>query len=134
MSTAPAVQRRSLPTPVRTERPRPRLRVVPPRQVRPARTPFVLLVLSMLASGLVGLLSLNIALSHDAFAKGTLERQTKLLVEQEQTLRRDLAVQQAPERLARRARELGMVPGSSPTFLDTQSGRVLGGTGSQADN
>ncbi|KWX01591.1 Septum formation initiator [Carbonactinospora thermoautotrophica] len=122
MSTAPAVQRRPLPA----GQQRPRLRVVPPRRVRPAKTPFVLLVLGLLAVGLIALLSLNTALARDSFTRQQLETRSQELAEREQALRQELARLQSPAVLAQRAAEFGMVPGGNPAFLDTRDGSVLG--------
>ncbi|MEV5436383.1 septum formation initiator family protein [Streptomyces sp. NPDC052682] len=83
-----------------------------------ARTPFVLLVVLLLGGGLIGLLVLNSALSEGAFKLDDLQRETKNLTDEEQALQRDIDAYSAPEALQRRARELGMVPGGDPAFLD----------------
>jgi cell division protein FtsB len=83
-----------------------------------ARTPFVLLVVLLLGGGLIGLLVLNSALSAGAFQRDDLERDTKNLTDEEQALQRDIDSYSAPDALERRARELGMVPGGDPAFLD----------------
>ncbi|MFF3497579.1 septum formation initiator family protein [Streptomyces sp. NPDC003247] len=87
-----------------------------PRQA--ARTPFVLLVVLLLGGGLIGLLVLNSALSEGSFRKDDLEKETKALTDEEQALQRDIDSYSAPDALQRRARELGMVPGGDPAFLD----------------
>ncbi len=83
-----------------------------------ARTPFVLLVVLLLGGGLIGLLVLNSALSEGSFKLDDLQKETKSLTDQEQALQRDIDAYSAPEALQRRARELGMVPGGDPAFLD----------------
>ncbi|MEU6365610.1 septum formation initiator family protein [Streptomyces sp. NPDC046931] len=83
-----------------------------------ARTPFVLLVVLLLGGGLIGLLMLNSALSEGAFKLDDLQRQTKNLTDEEQALQRDVDAYAAPDALQRRARELGMVPGGDPAFLN----------------
>ncbi|MCM1974824.1 MULTISPECIES: septum formation initiator family protein [Streptomyces] len=85
---------------------------------RAARTPFVLLVVLLLGGGLIGLLVLNSALSEGAFRLDDLKRETKSLTDEEQALQRDVDAYSAPDALQRRARELGMVPGGDPAFLD----------------
>ncbi|MFR9795555.1 septum formation initiator family protein [Streptomyces sp. MS06] len=85
---------------------------------RAARTPFVVLVVLLLGGGLIGLLMLNSALSEGSFALGDLQRDTKALTDEEQALQRDVDAYSAPEALRIRARELGMVPGGDPAFLD----------------
>lgn len=83
-----------------------------------ARTPFVLLVVLLLGGGLIGLLVLNSALSEGSFRLDDLQKDTKSLTDEQQALQRDIDAYSAPEALQRRARELGMVPGGDPVFLD----------------
>ncbi|CAM5376081.1 septum formation initiator family protein [Streptomyces aurantiogriseus] len=87
-----------------------------PRQA--ARTPFVLLVVLLLGGGLIGLLVLNSALSEGSFKMDDLQKDTKNLTDEEQSLQRDIDSYSAPDALQRRARELGMVPGGDPAFLN----------------
>lgn len=83
-----------------------------------ARTPFVLLVVLLLGGGLIGLLVLNSALSEGSFKLDDLQKDTKNLTDEEQALQRDIDSYSAPDALQRRARELGMVPGGDPAFLN----------------
>ncbi|MFB9465052.1 septum formation initiator family protein, partial [Streptomyces cinereospinus] len=88
------------------------------RRQQAARTPFVLLVVLLLGGGLIGLLVLNSALSEGSFQLDDLQKETKDLTDEEQALQRDIDAYSAPDALQRRARELGMVPGSDPAFLN----------------
>ncbi|MFJ6354026.1 FtsB family cell division protein [Streptomyces sp. NPDC054835] len=83
-----------------------------------ARTPFVLLVVLLLGGGLISLLLLNSALNQGSFELSELKKKTTELTDEEQALQRDVDDSSAPDALERRARELGMVPGGSPVFLD----------------
>ncbi|MEV7070904.1 hypothetical protein [Streptomyces sp. NPDC093990] len=83
-----------------------------------ARTPFVLLVVLLLGGGLIGLLVLNSAVSEGSFKLADLQKDTKGLTDEQQALQRDIDAYSAPDALVRRARELGMVPGGDPAFLD----------------
>ncbi|CAM5312498.1 Septum formation initiator family protein OS=Streptomyces tendae OX=1932 GN=GUR47_12060 PE=4 SV=1 [Streptomyces tendae] len=83
-----------------------------------ARAPFVLLVVALLGGGLIVLLVLNSALSEGSFQLDDLKQGTKELTDEEQALQRDIDAYSAPGALQRRARELGMVPGGDPAFLD----------------
>ncbi|MFF9864374.1 septum formation initiator family protein [Streptomyces sp. NPDC013953] len=83
-----------------------------------ARTPFVLLVVLLLGGGLITLLLLNSSLNEGSFKLSELKKRTTELTDQEQELQRDVDDRSAPDALERRARELGMVPGGSPAFLD----------------
>ncbi|MET8497289.1 FtsB family cell division protein [Streptomyces microflavus] len=83
-----------------------------------ARTPFVLLVVLLLGGGLITLLLLNSALNEGSFRLSELKRDTTELTDEQQALQRDVDSYSQPGALERRARELGMVPGGSPAFLD----------------
>ncbi|WP_124285125.1 cell division protein FtsL [Streptomyces sp. ADI92-24] len=82
-----------------------------------ARTPFVLLVVLLLGGGLITLLLLNSALNEGSFRLSELKKRTTDLTDEQQALQRDVDSSAEPDALARRARELGMVPGGSPVFL-----------------
>ncbi|MFF8552194.1 septum formation initiator family protein [Streptomyces sp. NPDC015501] len=83
-----------------------------------ARTPFVLLVVLLLGGGLITLLLLNSALNEGSFRLSELKRNTTELTDEQQALQRDVDSRSQPDALERRARELGMVPGGSPAFLN----------------
>ncbi|MDW4909039.1 hypothetical protein RB628_27820 [Streptomyces sp. ADMS] len=93
-------------------------RLFPTGPGQAARTPFVLLVVFLLGGGLIGLLVLNSALSEGGFRLDDLQKDTKSLTDEEQALQRDVDAYAAPDALQRRARELGMVPGGDPAFLN----------------
>lgn len=90
-----------------------------------ARTPFVLLVVLLLGGGLITLLLLNSSLNVGSFKLSELKKRTTDLTDEQQALQRDVDSLSAPDALQRRARELGMVPGGSPAFLDPR-GRITG--------
>ncbi|MFE4176309.1 septum formation initiator family protein [Streptomyces sp. NPDC056909] len=83
-----------------------------------ARTPFVLLVVLLLGGGLITLLLLNSALNEGSFRLSELKKRTTDLTDEQQALQKDVDAYSAPYALERRARELGMVPGGSPAFLN----------------
>ena len=93
-------------------------RLLPTRPKGAARTPFVLLVVLLLGGGLIGLLVLNSALSEGAFKLDDLQDDVKSYTDEEQALQRDVDAYSAPDSLQHRARELGMVPGGDPAFLN----------------
>ncbi|NEA39949.1 septum formation initiator family protein, partial [Streptomyces sp. SID11385] len=93
-------------------------RLLPERGTnRAARTPFVLLVVVLLAGGLITLLVLNSSLNEGSFQVSRLKKQSTDLTDEQQELQRDVDAYSAPDALARRAAELGMVPGGDPAFL-----------------
>jgi cell division protein FtsB len=102
-----------------------RLGALVPRGTTAARTPFVLLIVALLASGLLGLLLLNASLNEGSFELSELRRQTQELTDEEQELQAEVDAFSAPDALAERARELGMVPGGPPAFL-APDGSILG--------
>lgn len=95
------------------------------RSATARRTPFVVLVVTLLAGGLISLLMLNAALNRDSFKLDKLQDQTTRYTDQQQQLQQEVDGYSAPDSLERRARELGMVPGGDPAFLDP-NGKVQG--------
>jgi cell division protein FtsB len=92
---------------------------------RAPRAPFVLFSMLVVGAGLVALLFLNTVVAQDAFTLHDLDRGTAELAEREQRLRQEIASLEAPNDLALRARDLGLVPAGDPVFL-TIDGKVLG--------
>ncbi|MEW1866258.1 hypothetical protein AB0399_38780 [Streptomyces sp. NPDC088194] len=95
------------------------------RSATARRTPFVVLVVTLLAGGLISLLMLNAALNRDSFKLDKLQDQTTHYTDQQQQLQQEVDGYSAPDSLEQRARELGMVPGGDPAFLDP-NGKVQG--------
>ncbi|QIQ05205.1 cell division protein FtsL [Streptomyces liangshanensis] len=93
-------------------------RMMPAGATSAARTPFVLLVVLLLGGGLITLLLLNSSLNEGSFRLSELKKQTTDLTDEQQALQRDVDDHSAPDALGRRARELGMVPGGNPAFLN----------------
>ncbi|MDG4863976.1 septum formation initiator family protein, partial [Streptomyces sp. T-3] len=93
-------------------------RLIPAGPATAARTPFVLLVVLLLGGGLIALLVLNSALNEGSFRLSKLKKETTELTDQQQELQREVDGYSAPDTLERRARELGMVPGGNPAFLN----------------
>ncbi|MEU1310189.1 septum formation initiator family protein [Streptomyces cinnamoneus] len=93
-------------------------RLLPAGAVGARRTPFVLLVVVLLGSGLISLLLLNSSLNQGSFDLSRLQRKTTELTDEQQALQQEVDQLAAPDALERRARELGMVPGGSPAFLN----------------
>ncbi|MGI8333877.1 hypothetical protein ACRYCC_28340 [Actinomadura scrupuli] len=100
----------------------------PARPGVPPRAPFVLLVVALLGGALVSLLLLNTVLAKDAFTLTELQQSNNLLTQQRQALQEQIAREEAPERLAQKARALGMTQPVRPAFVDARTGRVAGDT------
>lgn len=72
----------------------------------------------VLALGLLGLLGINILLGNDAVRIRELKLEAIAINEDREAALREVARISTPDKLAERARILGMVPGSAPRFLD----------------
>jgi cell division protein FtsB len=106
---------------------RARLTVVPrARRSRAARVPFVALVSLLLVTGVAGLLLFNTSMQQASFTATALEGRAAALDAQEQALTMELDRLRDPQRVAAKARRMGMVPPSSPAFLRLSDGKVLG--------
>lgn len=103
-----------------------RLRLVPRRAPKHTRIPFMALVSLVLLGGVIGLLLFNTSMQQAAFATTALESQAGTLAARQQTLEMELDVLRNPQRVAERAKSMGMVPGGTPAYLLLPTGKVLG--------
>ncbi|MGZ4589458.1 MAG: hypothetical protein ACXV2I_01540 [Actinomycetes bacterium] len=125
-SSVSPVSKASRPAGTRPAPSRPRLSLVPPMSADAPRAPFVVLVACLLVAGLGGLLFLHTALAEDSFRLHDLQVRSALLDDQEQALEQQIALEASPQRLAARARTLGMVRSENPAFIRLSDGRILG--------
>jgi cell division protein FtsB len=102
------------------------LRLVRPVRSRARKAPFVVVVLTLLSAGLVGLIIMSTVLQAQSFQAASLNRQASALEAQQQDLTREVETLQSPSNVARRALIYGMVPNASPAFLRLSDGKVLG--------
>jgi hypothetical protein len=108
-------------------RTRENLRLVAPIRVRKAsRGMFVIVLASILGVGLLGMLIINTSLAQGAFTLSELRSTQAELSRTEATLTESVAALAAPIILEEKARSLGMVPSSTPAFIQIPSGKVLG--------
>jgi cell division protein FtsL len=89
--------------------PRSWLRVVAPSR-RTRRAPFVILLATVVVGGVLGLVSLSIAVNQQAFALAELERANQDLTVRHSTLRADVDRLSAPDRVERIAKRRGLEP------------------------
>ena len=94
----------------------PELRPVPGEQASDRL--FYGLIGSILALGLLGLLGINILLGNDAVRIKELKLEAISINEAREEALREVARISTPENLAIKAVSLGMVPSSTPRFLD----------------
>ncbi len=102
------------------------LKLVRPVRSRARKAPFVVVVLTILSVGLVGLIVMSTMLQAQSFEAEKLNRQVVALDTQQQSLAREVDQLQSPANVARRAIQFGMVPNTNPAFLRLSDGKVLG--------
>lgn len=102
------------------------LTAVPRRRTTVARTPFLVILLGVLGLGMVGLVMLQTTVQQQSFELRKLEAQAKALSYQEAQLQAEADRRSTPAEVARRARELGMVPNPYPVYIDVTTGEVRG--------
>jgi hypothetical protein len=106
---------------------RARLTVVPRATGRrAARVPFVTLVSLLLVGGVAGLLAFNTSMQQASFTATAMEQQAQALDAKEQSLTMQLDALRDPQRVALRAKAMGMVPPNTPAFIRLSDGKVLG--------
>lgn len=105
---------------------RARLTVVPRRATKAPKVPFISLVSLLLVTGVVGLLLFNTHMQQGSFVTTSLEQKATVLQAKEESMKMQLEQLRDPQRLAVRAKRLGMVPATSPAFLRLSDGKVLG--------
>lgn len=135
MSTATAYAR---PAPVRAPQRAPqgpplrRVEVTPSRQQKRARpkAAYAIVTVASLAVIFAAQLMLSIVVSEGAYTIDSLKSEQKDLLRTQEVLTERLDVFASTQNLAANAAHLGMVPHSTPMFLDLSSGAVSGAPGS----
>ena len=102
------------------------LRLVRPVRSRARKAPFVVVVMTLLSVGLVGLIIMSTILQAQSFTSAELNQEADALETQQQSLAREVDRLQSPANVARRAIAVGMVPNTNPAFLRLSDGKVLG--------
>lgn len=120
MSVATTVAKRSTEGSRRTS-----LRVVTPEE-RAGSAWFPVLCVALLLAGLGAVLGLNTAMAQDSFQVTALEAKSARLADTEDSLTHSINSRSAPQNLAGKAGDLGMVPAGSAAFIDLEKGTVLG--------
>lgn len=91
------------------------LRVVPTKMPGLAsKTPFVLLVMGLLAAGVLATLFLSLSAVSDSYKLETAKNDVTDLSSKVEQLKSDVAKMESPEVLYDRAKQLGMVPAPDP--------------------
>ena len=87
---------------------------------------FPVICVALLLAGLAAVLGFNTSMAQDSFKVSALESRSASLADTEDALAQSINSKAAPQRLAVRADELGMVPASSAAFIDLDKDTVLG--------
>ncbi|HSF98301.1 MAG TPA: hypothetical protein VLA55_06380 [Ornithinibacter sp.] len=101
------------------------LKVVAPPEIR-GNGAFLALCVALLLGGFVGVLMLNTAMAKGSYTLRDLQHRSDELTDTQDSLRHSVDAVSGPGPLAKRARELGMVPAATPAFLRLSDGAVLG--------
>ena len=102
------------------------LRLVRPVRSRARKAPFVVVVMSVLGAGLVGLVLMSTVLQAQSFESARLDRKAAALETRQQSIAREVDRLQSPANVASRAIAIGMVPPANPAFLRLSDGKLLG--------
>lgn len=113
-------------TTARTAAPASRLRALPRPRARVGRLPFLIVLLSTLGLGLVGVLVLNTTIQGRASELRTLQRQADSLSHEQAALTTEVQLLRSTTTLEQRALALGMRPNPHPAFITLPDGRILG--------
>lgn len=112
--------------------PQRQLRVV--RGIAPGRStiPFVLLIATILIGALATTMVLNAKMATTAYELQKASTELDVVEDHVETVRGQVNDAAAPDALADRAVELGMVPAAAPGVVDLRSGTVTGGSAAGA--
>jgi hypothetical protein len=100
--------------------------VAPPAPMALPRAPFLILVVSMVIVGVLGVLVLNTKINENSFTLDDLQAQQQGLDLKEQQLSRDLEEAQSPGNLRAAAKRLGLVPAGTPAYITLPNGKIVG--------
>ena len=123
----PAMPRQTMPQQVR--RTRAESAATTRRAGTRPRMPFVLLVLTLLGGGLICLLVINTTLGAASFRISQLQKTNANLSTQEQGLQEQVALEQAPAEIAKRAYQLGMRVQTTTRIVDLRTHQTYSLTG-----
>jgi len=102
-------------------------------RTRPARAPFLLLLVGLLGGALISLLVISTTLAQGSFRVTRLQQQNADLARQEQTLTSQVAQASNPAVIAAEATKLGMVQNPNLKFIDLKTGKMVAGKPTKAD-
>jgi len=83
---------------------------------------FLTVLVGIFIVSLIALLVINTSLNQDAFVLQRMKHQMNVVNDQRDAIFRAAALKGSPDALAAAAAKLGMVPDSTPSFIDMSSG------------
>ncbi|WNM23354.1 hypothetical protein [Demequina capsici] len=98
--------------------------VAAPQQAR-SIVPFAALCVGIIVASLAAVLLINIVMTEGAYERRDLKLEIAQLAQQHDDLVMQLEANSAPQQLAQRASDLGMVPADTLGFVSLQQGVVL---------
>lgn len=112
---------------------RPNLRVI--RAAAPARStlPFLAMNILILAGALIASMLLNAQMANTAYRMKEVQVEVNIMNDHVETLRTEVQEASAPDTLASKAAELGMVPAGAPGVVDLNSSQLTNGTAAKAE-
>jgi hypothetical protein len=102
-------------------------------RTRPARMPFILLLVGLLGGALVSLLVISTTLAQGSFRVTHLQQQNANLARQEQSLTSEVAQASNPAVIAQKAAQLGMVQNPNLKFVNLKTGKIVAGKPTKSD-
>lgn len=108
---------------------RPALRLVAPTQTASSGVGFVVLCVALVVGGLLTVLLLNTARAQQQYTIGSLQNTSSRLAATQQDLASQVDVVSAPQQLALRAQEYGMVPATKIRYVRASDHRLVGVAG-----
>lgn len=105
------------------------LSVVPRKEVRRSRVSTVVMCAIALAAALMGILFLNIQISSGQYRLTELTIQERALTQENEALTQDIEANAAPQNLAARANDLGMVQAENIGTVQLSTGSVAAASG-----
>jgi len=104
----------------------PKLRVVRPPRKQRARVPFFALCLTILIGAMLGALVLNTSMASTAYQMHSTQLELARTQQSNEEQAAEVDRLSSPSRLAEKAESLGMVRGEGVTYIDLESGTLIG--------
>lgn len=101
------------------------LSVVPGLETR-RRVPFLVTIFVMIIASVVAVLLINVSIANGQYTAVELRGQERALSQENEALRQEALYLGAPQVIAKKAADLGMVKPGAPAAIDLDSGKIAG--------